>query len=191
MRGPLRALGLTALLVFLVASLTPAAEYVTAWTTPAPRLEAADAIVVLASFATPEGVLSNPSLRRAIHGIVLQRRELAPLLLLSGAPSEARTRAALARDLGIPPGAILEASGGRTTREEAAFLAPLLKSRGVHRILLVTDPLHLPRAAALFEGEGFAVLPAPTRDVEDYLQRAGSVVQAWTAVLYHRLAGYL
>ncbi len=49
----------------------------------------------------------------------------------------------------------------RTTWENAAFSAPLLRDAGVRRIVLVTQAWHMPRARWCFERHGFEVLPAP------------------------------
>ena len=114
-----------------------------------------------------DGVLTNASLRRTLLGVTLYKDGLAPLLVFSGGISpdgldEAAVRAALAGGLGIPPGAVLTASPVRSTRDEGAVVRRLLEPRGVRRILLVADPVDMPRTRAVFERVGFAVLPAPT-----------------------------
>jgi uncharacterized SAM-binding protein YcdF (DUF218 family) len=172
--------------------LTPLADGLAAGSAPAARLEPADAIVVLASEATPAGGLSDASLRRAVHGIRLHRRGLAPLLLLSGSsPEEARQRAALATELGVPPAAVLTMSEGRTTRQEVAALLPLLRTRGARRVLLVSDAHHVGRGAALVERGGLAVLPAPVAVPATRLGAARVLLEGWAAWLYYRLAGHV
>jgi uncharacterized SAM-binding protein YcdF (DUF218 family) len=47
-------------------------------------------------------------------------------------------------------------------RENAVEAKRLLEPLAARRILLVTSALHMPRAAALFRGQGFEVVPAPT-----------------------------
>jgi uncharacterized SAM-binding protein YcdF (DUF218 family) len=106
-----------------------------------------------------DGALSPASLRRALAGIVLYRTGLAPFLVFSGeapdeGPGEADVRADLARRLGISPEAILTDDQARTTREEAVRMRQFLSSRGVGRILLVTDSPHMLRARGVFEGAG-------------------------------------
>jgi uncharacterized SAM-binding protein YcdF (DUF218 family) len=39
------------------------------------------------------------------------------------------------------------------------FTARLARPRGIHRILLVTSSLHMPRASLLFREAGFEVVP--------------------------------
>lgn len=159
----LRALGLIALVIFAAAAFTPAANVVNAWMAGAPILEPSDAIVVLGrGGADADGVLANRSLRRVFRGIVLYEDGLAPVLVLSGSAVETQARAALARGLGVPDAAILSAAPGRTTREEAEELRRLLIPLGRRRILLVADPIDMPRARAWMERGGFIVRPAPT-----------------------------
>jgi uncharacterized SAM-binding protein YcdF (DUF218 family) len=108
---------------------------------------------------------------------------------------EAATRAALARDLDVPAGAIVLA-GGRTTREEAEQSWTQLSPHGRTRILLVTGSHHMWRARAMFERAGFEVLPAPVDEVAPTSSRpelrlglARSLLQEGMARLVYRLAG--
>lgn len=50
----------------------------------------------------------------------------------------------------------------RDTAENAQRMAELAGRDGVRRIALVTDAIHMPRAAAAFRRAGFDVVPAPT-----------------------------
>src|SRR5712691_3633768 len=165
--GPvLRSIGIIAVTLFLLATFTPLAVALVRWTAVRPRVQPAEAIVVLGASVSAEGVLSNASLRNAVYGIELFRRGLAPLLVFSGdaipeGPVEAEIRAQLARKLGVPPTSILTVVDALTTRGEAAGVAALLLPRGARRILLVTAALHLPRALPVFEAAAFEPLAAP------------------------------
>src|SRR5574342_335309 len=126
----LRLLGLIALLLFFASAFTPLPNLLTRGASTSPRPGRADAIVVLAASVYSDGMLDSSSFRRAVHGVILQRKGLAPLLVLSGpsrstGPTEATVRAELARDLGIPPEMILTETQARTTREEAVRLGEL------------------------------------------------------------------
>ena len=159
----LRLLGLACLLVFAIAAFTPLATYLNGWMAGVPRLEPSDAIVVLGrGGADTDGVLTNRSLRRLLHGVDLYRNGLASLLVLSGSADEMRARSSLARGLGVPGAAILSPASARTTREETEELRKLLFPLGRRSILLVADPIDMPRARALMERAGFTVRPAPT-----------------------------
>jgi uncharacterized SAM-binding protein YcdF (DUF218 family) len=132
----------------------------------------ADAIVVLGG-----GILPALPPRRApelsdagdrvLEASRLWREGRAPRVLACGGTldaisPEASGLAALLRFLGVPPEAILEDRLSRTTRENAVEARRLLEPLEARRILLVTSALHMPRAAGLFRGQGFEVVPAPT-----------------------------
>ncbi len=159
----LRFLGLVGLLIFGAGAFTPLPNWLNAWMGGSARLEPADAIVVLGrGGADSDGVLTNRSLRRLMHGVELYRKALAPLLVLSGTAEETSARRTLAEGLGLPAGTIMRAGSAHTTEEEADRLGQMLLPRGQRRILLVADPIDMPRARAVMKRAGFTVLPAPT-----------------------------
>jgi len=162
MRG-LRLLGFAGLVVFATMAFTPLANYINIRMAGVARLEPSDAIVVLGrGGADSDGILTNRSLRRVVRGIDLYRQGFAPLLVFSGSFEEIRERANVARALGVPGPAILSAPAARTTREEAEEVRKLLLPLGRKNVLLVSDPIDMPRARALMERAGFTVRPAPT-----------------------------
>src|SRR5437773_10351704 len=106
-----RCLGAAVALVCL-AALTPLPNYLALALRPVPRLEAADAIVVLGGSVEPDGALSPESLARVMQGIRLYKARLAPLIVFSGAafggrPAEREVAAPVARDLGVPSGPVV------------------------------------------------------------------------------------
>lgn len=197
-----RILGAVVLGVLALAALTPASERLAARYAQQPHLAPADAVIVLGG-GFRLWSLGDPSLQRLVHGVRLQRRGLAPLLVLSGeapavGPSEPEVRAQLARTLGVPPAAIVALPGANTTREEALRARAELGPRGVRSILLVSSSLHLPRARGTFERAGFQVLPAPVDTSFTYGSRGAQRLAVTRALLrelagqvYYRLAGYL
>jgi uncharacterized SAM-binding protein YcdF (DUF218 family) len=200
MRGAglgLRILGLAALLVFVGAAFTPVSNWLNAWMAGAARIEPADAIVVLGrGGADSDGVLTNRSLRRLMHGIELYRERLAPLLVLSGTGEETGARAVLAEGLGVPATVIMQVSSVHTTREEAERIGELLLPRGRRRILLVGDPIDMPRARAVMERAGFTVLPAPTAATgpslpEGRLGLLRDIATELGGLAYYRITGRL
>jgi uncharacterized SAM-binding protein YcdF (DUF218 family) len=196
MRG-LRLLGLVGLLLFAVAAFTPLANRLNIWMAGLATLEPADAIVVLGrGGADTDGVLTNRSLRRTLHGIGLYGDGLAPVLVLSGSAEETHARARLAQGLGVPFGAILRVASTNTTKGEAEQLRRLLLPLGRRRILLVADPIDMPRARAVMERTGFTVLPAPTAatgpsDPESRLRLLRDIFSELAGWIYYRLAGAL
>ena len=71
--------------------------------------------------------------------------------------SEAKAMARFIEDLGVPNSALILEEQSRTTSQNAAMSAVLLKDRKIHHILLVTSALHMERAKRLFESQGFQV----------------------------------
>jgi uncharacterized SAM-binding protein YcdF (DUF218 family) len=123
---------------------------------------AADAIVVLGCRLAPDGRPSERLRRRVARGIELYRARRAPLLLLSGGGSGPVAEADIMRELalaaGVPAAALMLEPGSRNTVENALNTARLLRSRGISRIVLVSDQIHLPRAALLFRLAGLDVV---------------------------------
>jgi uncharacterized SAM-binding protein YcdF (DUF218 family) len=110
--------------------------------------------------------------RRIEFGIRLYQEGAAPLLLLSGGGRgpvpEAKIMGSLARGAGIAPEALLIEAESRNTVENALRSARLLQARHISRIILVSDRVHLPRAALLFRLAGLrvvgcAAVPASSR----------------------------
>jgi uncharacterized SAM-binding protein YcdF (DUF218 family) len=120
------------------------------------RCSEADAIVVL-------GCRGRAALKRRLGiGIRLFDAGVAPLLVLSGGGSgplpeaEIMRRAAIAH--GVPETAMLVDTVSRNTVENARETARLLSARGLRSVLLVSDRVHLPRAALLFHLAGLRVV---------------------------------
>jgi uncharacterized SAM-binding protein YcdF (DUF218 family) len=202
LRTAVRDLGAVVLGLYLMA-FTPIPNVMTKAYRVDARVEPADAIVVLGGGVDFEGTLSISSLVRVTHALVLHGQGAAPTIVFSGAgspgrPSNADAAVRLALSLGVPASAMVIDGRGRTTHEEAEFLGPLMRARGIRRILLVTGGLHLRRAVPLFERAGFVVLPAPADPVptatdlpEERLGLVRDLAEELTAGAYYRLAGYL
>ncbi len=194
MRG-LRFLGAVGLLLFAAAAFTPLANALNAWMAGSPVLERSDAIVVLGrGGADTDGVLTNRSLRRVLRGVDLYGDGLAPLLVLSGSAEEVRARATLARGFGVPAAAIVSGGPAYTSKEEAEQLRRLLLPLGKRRILLVADPIDMPRGRALMERAGFVVFPAPTAasgpsQPELRLRLVRDMIIELSAWAFYRLSG--
>jgi uncharacterized SAM-binding protein YcdF (DUF218 family) len=201
-----RGLGLVTVVAFVIITTTPVSNIVGfRYGIRSDQLKRSDAIVVLGAGLNHGAVLSDQSLQRLIAGIELYRRDMAPILVLSGpsrpdrpVASEAAVRAKLAEAMGIPPGSILKEETAKTTREESIHIADTLRSRHATAILLVTDSLHMRRSARVFERAGLDVQPAISADYPCSLVSAGDrlwlamrVVQESTGLVYYKLAGYI
>ncbi|HTY79563.1 MAG TPA: YdcF family protein [Candidatus Bathyarchaeia archaeon] len=193
----MRLLGAVAVLLFVVAAFTPLANVLNVRMAGHARLEPSDAVVVLGrGGADSDGVLTNRSLRRLLRGVSLYRDGLAPLLVLSGSTGETRARLELARGLGVPEAAILTTGEALSTRQEADELRRLLLPLGRRRLLLVADPIDMPRARSFVERAGFVVYPAPTAASgpsvpESRLGLVRDIAMELCALAYYRLTGAL
>ena len=130
---------------------------------------------------------------RIWQGARLYHAGKAPIVVLSGAfdpeispLSEGDAMAMFMQDLGVPANALQIEGESLTTAENAQYVSRLLKphlaaiaeggDRGPSQILLVTSAIHLYRAKALFEKEGFIVEPVAI-DHEAVFKPTG--IKAW------------
>ena len=114
--------------------------------------------------------------RRVARGIEVFRQGAAPVLVMSGGGDgsvpEAEVMQNLALAAGIPEAALIVEPHSRNTLENARETARLLHARGLSAVILVSDRVHLPRAALLFRhaglkiaGQAAAAPPAPLREL--------------------------
>lgn len=136
--------------------------------TPAEAYPLADAIVVLGGGAIPDTTQdwdSDPADTEATRvgfGLLLYRAGRAPHVLLSGGHGAARHMAAELREQGVPAAALVTEERSMTTHQNALYSATILRREGWHRVLLVTSPMHMTRAAAAFRRQGLEVIEAPS-----------------------------
>jgi uncharacterized SAM-binding protein YcdF (DUF218 family) len=142
---------------------------------PGTTQQSADAIVVLGggteTMQPPRtAVEMNGAGDRMIHAADLYHQKKAPIILLSGGNiawieslenSPANDMRQILLRLGVPGKDMLLQTKSQNTHEDAVFSAEMLKAKNIHRILLVTSALHMPRSVALFEKQGLEVIPAP------------------------------
>jgi len=127
----------------------------------------ADAIVVLGA-AAYDAVPSPVLAARIDHGIDLYHTGDAATLIFTGghgtgarfAESEVSRRYALKR--GVPANAILIETRSRTTYENLTEARALLRAHGLHRVIVVSDPLHMARALRLSHELGIDAVGSPT-----------------------------
>jgi len=104
-------------------------------------------------------------LRYAVH---LYHLSQLPLVLVGGAtaaekgrtPESLLMKESAMNDFGIP--VMWTEEHSRTTAENAANVAALLRTHGIHRVYLVTHAWHMPRAMWAFQHSGIHAIPAPT-----------------------------
>jgi len=93
-------------------------------------------------------------------------------LFVRGEKTEAEIAFVFFKDSGIEPSRIRLEDRSRNTYENAVFTAKLLKPGPEDKWVLVTSAFHMPRARALFEAQGFKILPWPT----DYQPQVSNTV---------------
>ncbi len=114
-------------------------------------------------------VILNEAADRMIEAVHLAQQYPALPVIFSGgngdlfASSEDEPEAELARrffeDFKITPPRLRLEGRSRNTLENAVFTARLLQPQSDQRWVLVTSAFHMPRARALFEAQGFRVIP--------------------------------
>jgi uncharacterized SAM-binding protein YcdF (DUF218 family) len=109
------------------------------------------------------GPITLERLRRAAR---LQRDTDLPLMVSGGLlPQHAMSNAAtmteaLQEDLKVP--VRWQEARSRTTHENAAFSAEILRAQGISKVILVTSAWHMPRAVQAFRAQGIEPIAAPT-----------------------------
>lgn len=184
---------------------------------PVELFPAADAIVLLGgSFDPAAEAWGYPELNdaadRVWHAARLYHAGKAPLIVVSagstrGAPhgqSPASATRLLLTALGVPDADVILEANSRSTRENAAYTAPIAAANGIEQVLLVTSAWHMARAEAAFSRVGFEVVPAPadyarlratTRlpsllPLATALQRSSRVCREYLGLLVYRLRGW-
>ena len=184
---------------------------------PVEALPEADLVVVLGGGLMPPATAgAHPDLGESAdrywHAARIHRAGRAPRILVSGGDvwgtgrqTEAEAVAGFLRDLGVPPGAILEERSSRNTWENARHTGALLAERGWNRVLLVTSARHMGRARAAFARAGVETIPAATDHAvpgaapalfgvlpdADALKRTTSALREYLGRLVYRLRGWI
>ena len=160
-------------------------------------------------------ILSPVAAARVLEAARVYRALPMPWVISSGgmaAPSRARQPPALAmRDalvgLGVPADRIITEARSRTTYEEGTLIAPILKSLGAERFVLVTSQSHMPRATRVFAAQGMTVVPATAPDFPPDFKRdagwgifwpdaeglrlSGALIHEWAGLLNYRWHGWI
>ncbi len=127
-------------------------------------------------------------MRRAV---ALHRAGQVEHLVLTGAGiggDSALAMKEVAVRMGVSEAAIVVETESRTTRENLAFAAPLLRARGLATVALVTSDSHLGRAERVARRVAPDVvwLPVPVPDAGPASRVCGQRLAEWV-----KLAGYL
>ncbi len=164
---------------------------------PLENIPNADIIVVLGGGTQPHlyprpGPELDDAGDRIIYGAQLYREGKAPLILVTGGhlpwsfspQGAAQEMADLMTFMGVPENAILLEEESANTYENAIFTKNILAPRGITRIILVTSAFHMPRSVAVFEKQGFEVIPAPTDFIVTQFDQTLPFSQVWPNYLF-------
>jgi uncharacterized SAM-binding protein YcdF (DUF218 family) len=155
--------------------------------------------------------LDYDTMLRCLHGAELYRcGQPCPVVVTSGpqkpggpGPSCAEVMRDFLVSLGIPEQDILLESQSRTTFENATLCRALLEPRGIKRIVLVTDALHMYRSLRCFGAQGFDAVPSACRhgatrfslSFEAFLPNPAAandcrrVAHEWLGLVWYKLKG--
>lgn len=165
--------------------------------------EEADVIVVFG--AAQYNGRPSPVLRaRLDHAAALFERGLADMVFVTGGrqpgdrtgETEASASASYLQERGVPEEAILWEPFGRSSWQQLASVAAVLKRRGLTDVLLVSDPFHSARVGAMADELGLDASVSPTRTSPisgvtelRYLAKETAAVALGRVVGFRRAAG--
>jgi uncharacterized SAM-binding protein YcdF (DUF218 family) len=168
---------------------------------PPRNLEAADAaaIVVLASTVyppyppLPTSRLGSDTYERCQYAAWLHKHWRRLPVLASGgtdlALNEIPPYAIVMKDAlnreGVPDAMIWLELESHSTHENALYSARMLRSKGINRIVLVTDAYHMLRAAQCFRKEGIQVVPAACAHRAFHIITLERLLPGWEAVAWN------
>ena len=156
------------------------ALFIVGYTPLAPRLQLqllrkdalakAPAVVVLSTYLQSDGTLNSAAQERVMQGYILLKRNWANRLVLTANATDFGSQAPAIqnqmKNLGLDAFPVDVVGHVRDTHDEALAVAQLAKERGWSRIILVTHPMHMRRAAGVFEKAGLQVICSPCAEGE-------------------------
>jgi uncharacterized SAM-binding protein YcdF (DUF218 family) len=161
----------------------------------------AQAIVVFGT-AQYNGEPSPVLKARLDHAIDLYNRKLAPVIVVTGGrqPGDRFTEATASANYlsahGVPDSNVLREVSGQSSWQSLAATATFLKQRGIHEVLLVSDPFHSYRIGAMADELGLDGHASPTHtspisgfSAAKYMARETAAVALGRIIGYRREAG--
>lgn len=159
----------------------------------------ADAMVVMGAGVIGDCVPNLNGVRRVLLALRLWKEGRAPVVVFTGGTGErscpvAEAMARMAREVGIAEKGIRTETVSRNTHENADLTAPLLRRLGADRVLVVTDRLHMPRAAGAFSRLGFGVERASVpvwAGHNDNVDMLLAAAREFAALTFYRVRGWV
>lgn len=159
------------------------------WNASHTDMRNADAIVVMGAAqynGTPSPLLES-RLQQALEDWTDKR---APFIAVTGGKrdgdqfSEAEASEEWLTSRGVPSSVIVSENEGASTWESLEGIAPLLRQRGVVRVIAVSSPWHVERVMLSLQQLGFETVASPTRTSTDgfagleWISNGASLVKA-------------
>ncbi|MSV96498.1 MAG: YdcF family protein [Actinobacteria bacterium] len=142
------------------------------WVGRSDQARSVDAIVVL-GVAQYDGRPSPQLQARLDHALELWQEGLSPLVITTGGnqPGDRFTEAETSANylieglagVAVPAESIVQENTGSTTRESLIAVRDIMQSRGLHSVLIVTDPYHSLRSRLIAQDLGLVSFISPTR----------------------------
>ncbi len=173
-------------------------------------LEKADVIVVFAGGVGESGKAGQGYEERVQYAVELYKKGYAKKIIFSSGYvfvfQEPLLMKAVAISLGVPESDIILESSARNTYENVAFTRKILARKGWGKILLVSSPYHMKRAALVFKkvGTGIEVLYAPLPKSEFYahattgiltkkaeVRQIRGIFHEYLSIVYYWWKGYI
>ena len=146
------------------------------WVGRSDQASAVDAIVVL-GVAQYDGRPSPQLQARLDHALALWQEGLSPLVITTGGnqPGDRFTEAETSANyliegsidgslvVAVPAESIVQENSGSTTRESLIAVRNIMQDRGLHSVLIVTDPYHSLRSRLIAQDLGLVAYISPTR----------------------------
>jgi uncharacterized SAM-binding protein YcdF (DUF218 family) len=142
------------------------------WVGKSDQARAVDAIVVL-GVAQYDGRPSPQLQARLDHALALWQEGLSPLVITTGGnqPGDRFTEAETSANYlikgslisAVPTESIVQENTGSSTRESLIEVSKIMQSRGLHSVLIVTDPYHSLRSRLIAQDLDLVAYVSPTR----------------------------
>ena len=146
------------------------------WVGRSDQARAVEAIVVL-GVAQYDGRPSPQLQARLDHALALWQEDLSPLVITTGGnqPGDRFTEAETSANyliegsidgslvVAVPAESIVQENSGSTTRESLIAVRNIMQDRGLHSVLIVTDPYHSLRSRLIAQDLGLVAYVSPTR----------------------------
>jgi uncharacterized SAM-binding protein YcdF (DUF218 family)/glycosyltransferase involved in cell wall biosynthesis len=156
--------------------------------------EIADAVVVFAGGVGESGKAGGGHLERLKQAVDLYKAGYVPTIVLSSgyvsSLKEAEVMRALAIDQGVPPRSIILEEKAKDTHENVVFVDQIVKQHQWRKILLVSSPYHMRRAARVWNklAPEVTVIPTPPSSSQFYEHGTGASLEQVRGILWEYAA---